>query len=169
MPNQASTMIGVVEELWRYPVKSMIGEQLTATEVTESGLLGDRAYALRDASDGKIATAKNPRKWPNLFDYGAALIGTPKTGEKPPPARITLPDRSTISTEQPHAARILSAALKREVRLEMIGRNRLAQPLPTRRRPKSIGWIWKAWSIGTRSPTLTCRKVLFSTRLPSTS
>jgi uncharacterized protein YcbX len=40
MPNPASTLVGVVEELWRYPVKSMIGEQLTATEVTESGLLG---------------------------------------------------------------------------------------------------------------------------------
>src|SRR5712671_336503 len=77
MPNSASTLVGVVEELWRYPVKSMLGEQLTATEVMESGLLGDRAYALRDISDGKIATAKNPRKWPNLFDYGAAMIGAP--------------------------------------------------------------------------------------------
>src|SRR5712672_3338052 len=124
MPNPASTLVGVVKELWRYPVKSMIGEQLAATEVTESGLLGDRAYALRDTSDGKIATAKNPRKWPDLFDYGAALIGAPTTGEKLPPARITLPDRTTISTEEPDAARILSAALKREVRLEDIERNR---------------------------------------------
>src|SRR5216683_3255157 len=123
MPNPASPLVGVVEELWRYPVKSMLGEQLTATEVTESGLLGDRAYALRDASDGKIATAKNPRKWPNLFDYGAAMIGAATAGEKLPPARITLPDGSTISTEQPDAARILSAALKREVRLENIERN----------------------------------------------
>ena len=47
----------------------MLGEQLGASEVTESGLLGDRVYALRDLSDGKIATAKNLRKWPNLFDY----------------------------------------------------------------------------------------------------
>jgi hypothetical protein len=124
MPNPASTLVGVVEELWRYPVKSMIGEQLTATEVTESGLLGDRAYALRDTSDGKIATAKNPRKWPNLFDYAAALTAAATTGEKLPPARIMLPDATTISTEQPDADRILSAALKREVRLERIARNR---------------------------------------------
>lgn len=92
MPNPASTLVGVVEELWRYPVKSMIGEQLTATAVTESGLFGDRAYALRDTSDGKIATAKNPRKWPNLFDYRAALVGAPIAGMKLPTARITLPD-----------------------------------------------------------------------------
>jgi uncharacterized protein YcbX len=74
----------------------MIGEQLTATEVTKSGLLGDRAYALRDIADGKIATAKNPRTWPNLFDYGAALTGAATAGEKLPTARITLPDGATI-------------------------------------------------------------------------
>src|SRR6266849_2203316 len=123
MPNSASTLVGVVEELWRYPVKSMLGEQLTATEVMENGLLGDRAYALRDTSDGKIATAKNPRKWPNLFDYEATLTGAATAGEKVPPARITLPDGTTISTEQPDAARILSAALKREVRLEKVEPN----------------------------------------------
>jgi uncharacterized protein YcbX len=122
MPNPVSTLVGKVEELWRYPVKSMLGEKLTTTDVTEKGLLGDRAYALRDTSDGKIATAKNPRKWPNLFDYGAALTGAATAGEKLPPALITLPDGTTINTEQPDAARILSAALKREVRLEKIER-----------------------------------------------
>ncbi len=76
MPNSTSSIVGVVEELWRYPVKSMLGEQLTTTEVTERGLLGDLAYALRDVSDGKSATAKNPRKWPNLFAYSAVLTGT---------------------------------------------------------------------------------------------
>ena len=120
MPKQ-STLVGVVEELWRYPVKSMLGEPLTATEVSGRGLLGDRAYALRDKSDGKIATAKNPRKWPNLFDYSAALSDTATAGEKLPPARITLPDGTTISTDQPDAAQILSAALKREIKLESIG------------------------------------------------
>lgn len=64
MPISTLTPSGVVEELWHYPVRFMLGEQLTTAEVTESGLLGDRAYALRDVSDGKIATAKNPRKWP---------------------------------------------------------------------------------------------------------
>jgi uncharacterized protein len=123
MANSTSSVVGVVEELWRYPVKSMLGEQVTTTEVTETGLLGDRAYALRDVSDGKIATAKNPRKWPNLFSYRAVLTGT-RAGEKVPPARITFPDGTTISTEQSDAALILSAALKREVTLEKIGGGR---------------------------------------------
>jgi uncharacterized protein len=120
MANQ-SALIGVVEELWRYPVKSMLGEQVTASEVADRGLLGDRAYALRDTSDGKIATAKNPRKWPNLFDCSATLTSAPRADAKMPPARITLPNGTTINTEQPDAARILSAALKREIKLETVG------------------------------------------------
>jgi len=42
------TIAGHVVSLWRYPVKSMMGEELNASEVTERGLLGDRAYALLD-------------------------------------------------------------------------------------------------------------------------
>jgi MOSC domain-containing protein len=60
--------LGSVVSLWRYPVKSMMGEELNSTDVTELGLLGDRAYALVDSSDGKTATAKNPRKRP--FEKG---------------------------------------------------------------------------------------------------
>jgi uncharacterized protein YcbX len=122
MPNSMSTFVGVVDELWRYPVKSMIGEQLTNTEITERGLLGDRAYALRDMSDGKIATAKNPRKWPRLFDFAASLAGSATAGDELPPARIRLPDGAMISTEQPDCGGVLSAALKRDVRLEKIER-----------------------------------------------
>jgi uncharacterized protein len=98
MPNPASTLVGVVEELWRYPVKSMIGEQLVATEVTESGLLGDRAFALRDISDGKIASAKNPRKWPNLFDGVDPLSQTVlgEKGRRRPPMPRTVPTKNSI-------------------------------------------------------------------------
>ena len=48
---------GSVVALWRYPVKSMMGEELNASAVTDRGLLGDRAYALVDRSDGKVASA----------------------------------------------------------------------------------------------------------------
>src|SRR5712691_9174271 len=51
---------GSVVGLWRYPVKSMMGEELNAAEVTERGLVGDRHFALVDGSTGKIAGAKNP-------------------------------------------------------------------------------------------------------------
>ena len=62
MSNNMPTMLGSVVTLWRYPVKSMLGEELHASEVTPRGLLGDRAYALVDDGDGKVASAKNPRR-----------------------------------------------------------------------------------------------------------
>jgi hypothetical protein len=68
------------------------GEELNAAEVTDRGLLGDRAYALLDRSDGKVASDKNPRKWPQLFDFRAAFVEAPRSGEQIPPVRITLPD-----------------------------------------------------------------------------
>src|SRR5437867_5759779 len=117
MPNATQTEIGAVGSLWRYPVKSMMGEELNATELTERGLLGDRAYALVDSSDGKVATAKNPRKWPRLFDFRATFIEPPRATTKVPPVRIALPDGTTVTSDQSDLNQILSKALNREVTL----------------------------------------------------
>jgi uncharacterized protein YcbX len=110
--------LGSVVSLWRYPVKSMMGEELNASEVTERGLLGDRAYALVDSSDGKVASAKNPRKWPQLFDFRAALVDVPRPGAKVPPVRINLPDGTMVTSEQGDLNQVLSRALNREVRFD---------------------------------------------------
>ncbi len=115
MSNTAQSVLGSVVSLWRYPVKSMMGEELNATYVTERGLLGDRAYALIDPSNGKIASAKNPRKWGKLFDFRAAFGEPPSTGEKIPPLRITLPDSTMVTSEQSDINEILSKVLGREV------------------------------------------------------
>ena len=109
--------VGSVVSLWRYPVKSMMGEELNATEVTKGGVVGDRAYALVDSSDGKVASAKNPRKWPQLFEFRAALADAPRAGVKAPPVRITLPDGAVVNSGQPDVQQTLSKALKREVTL----------------------------------------------------
>jgi len=113
--------IGSVVSLWRYPVKSMMGEELNASEVMQRGLLGDRAYALIDSSDGKVATAKNPRKWPDLFDFRATFL-EPARGARIPPVRIALPDGTTVTSDQADVNRILSNALGREVTLRAAGR-----------------------------------------------
>jgi MOSC domain-containing protein len=117
MANGAQIELGSVVSLWRYPVKSMMGEELNATEVTERGLLGDRAYALVDSSDGKVATAKNPRKWPRLFDFRATFIEPARAAAKVSPVRIALPDGTTVTTDQGDLNQILSKALNREVTL----------------------------------------------------
>jgi uncharacterized protein YcbX len=113
-------VLGSIVSLWRYPVKSMMGEELNASEVTKDGLLGDRAYALVDDSDGKVASAKNPRKWPHMFDCRAALADAPSASVKVPPVRITLPDGTVVNSEQSDLHQILSKVLKREVTLHVI-------------------------------------------------
>jgi hypothetical protein len=116
------TVLGAVGSLWRYPVKSMMGEELKAAEVTERGLRGDRAYALVDCADGKVATAKNPRKWPQLFDFRATFMEPAGPGGQAAPVRITLPDETMVTSEQDDCNQILSQALAREVTLDAIER-----------------------------------------------
>ena len=113
----ANATQGSVASLWRYPVKSILGEELTATEITERGVLGDRAYALVDSVDGKAATAKNPKKWPTLFDFRATLMEPPRTDTTAPPVRITLPDGTTVTSQQPDLNQLLSKVLNRPVTL----------------------------------------------------
>lgn len=108
MSNAVAVALGSIVSLWRYPVKSMMGEELNATEVAERGLLGDRAYALVDSSDGKVATAKNPRKWPRLFDFRATVIEPARAAAKVPPVRIALPDGTTVTSVLSRKYRLLS-------------------------------------------------------------
>jgi hypothetical protein len=103
--------------LWRYPVKSMMGEELNTSFASARGLLGDRAYALLDKETGKIASAKNPKKWPNLFEFRAAYVEPPAEDRKLPPVWITLPDGTLVRSDEEKANRILSQAVGREVTL----------------------------------------------------
>lgn len=106
-----------ISELWRYPVKSMLGERRQSAVVTATGVAGDRAYAVIDRSDGKVASAKNPRKWRALLSCGAEFVEEPVPGEAPPPVRITLPDGSAVTSDDPSADELLSNFLGREVTL----------------------------------------------------
>ncbi len=115
---------GTVVAIWRYPVKSMMGEQLSASEVTERGLLGDRAYALVVAQTGKVARAKNPRRWPNLFQFRASYLEPPSQGRSLPPVRITLPNGHWLTTDQADVDPQHSAAVGRTVRLARFGAER---------------------------------------------
>ena len=106
---------GSVVTLWRYPVKSMRGEELNSSKVTGRGLLGDRQFAVVDRATGKIGGAKNPRKWGNFFDFRAAYVEPPKSGSRLPAVRVTLPDGTVVTSDQPDVTQILSSALGREV------------------------------------------------------
>jgi hypothetical protein len=68
----ANENLGSVGALWRYPVKSMMGEELNASAVGKRGLVGDRVYAIVDPETRKVASAKHPKKWPHQFHCRAA-------------------------------------------------------------------------------------------------
>jgi uncharacterized protein YcbX len=118
MTEPAPRGLGQVVSLWRYPVKSMLGEELNAAELGERGVLGDRAYALLDRTDGKVASAKNPHKWPRMFEFRAGFVDPVRRGSQVPPVRITLPDGRVLSSDQADVDAVLSRALDREVMLE---------------------------------------------------
>ena len=114
-PHPAEAESGSVAALWRYPVKSMLGEELNAAEVTPRGLLGDRQFAVVDAATGKVAGAKNPRKWGNFLDFRAAYVEPPQPGCQLPAVRLTLPDGTSVTSGQADLPKVLSAVFGRKV------------------------------------------------------
>lgn len=117
MATDSATPQGSVAALWRYPVKSMRGEELDSAEVTDRGLLGDRAYALVDVETGKVVSAKNPRKWPNMLAFRSTFVEPPRSAGAMPPARVTTPDGATIETGDQGFDGRVSAIVGRPVRL----------------------------------------------------
>ncbi len=103
---------GTVTELWRYPVKSMLGERIEATDVTEHGLMGDRAFALIDTETGKVCSAKRDDLWGDLFKFRARLVS-----EQPFVAHIKFSDGSEATTDDVEISSKLSDALGRRVAL----------------------------------------------------
>jgi len=104
----------------RYPVKSMMGEELNASYVTTDGVLGDRAFALKDA-DGKLVTAKNPRKWPTMFSHRAAFATPLPLAEAPlPPVALTLPDGRVVLSNAPELGEALCDSLGQPVSWETV-------------------------------------------------
>jgi uncharacterized protein len=111
----AQSQVGVIKELFRYPVKSMLGERLTEVEIGLKGIIGDRAWALREPN-GRIVTAK---KWANMLGFRSSYEGAPEPGQLAP-VKITLPDGSSVHADDPGASDVISSYLGRPIKLERI-------------------------------------------------
>jgi uncharacterized protein YcbX len=105
-----------VAALWRFPCKSTLGEQLDEVEVTERGVVGDRAYALIGPDDGKVVSAKNPRKWGRVLELSAAYLAPP-TPTTTPPIAVGFPDGTIITSDDTAIDDELTRFLGRPVRL----------------------------------------------------
>lgn len=101
----------IVAALWRYPVKSMLGETCEAVELDARGVRGDRRFAVRDA-EGKLGSGKNTRRMRHLeglFDFKARSV--------PSGVEIIFPDGRQMTSEDPAMNRALSEALRQPVTL----------------------------------------------------
>jgi len=105
-----------VTTLRRYPVKSMLGEEIASSEVTPSGLAGDRGLALIHRTTGRVASAKNPRLWRALLTL-TARSADPAARAADPAVSITLPDGRTVRSTDTDVDDILSRFLGQDVTL----------------------------------------------------
>ena len=99
-----------VSQLWRYPVKSMVGGSVDSIALDELGVVGDRTWAVRDLERGGIRGAK---KIGSLMRLAARDV---EDGQ----VEITLPDGSTVRTSDADADQRVSAALDHRVKLEAL-------------------------------------------------
>jgi uncharacterized protein YcbX len=106
-------LIGTIEQIWRYPVKSMAGEKLAHCEVGSLGLHGDRGWAIRDEEKSAVKTGT---RIPLLMQCAAVYREDPGH-ENIPHVNIKLPDGSSVGSDDPEVDAKLSAALGRKVKL----------------------------------------------------
>lgn len=110
--------VGVISQLWRYPVKSMGGERLDAAPLTWRGIPGDRGWAVFDETRQGITGAK---RLPPLRGCRARYTSPPFPGQASPGAEITLPDGTRILTDAPGTPGRLSELFGRPVSLRSLG------------------------------------------------
>ena len=108
--------VGRVRQLSRYPVKSMLGEDLERADVGESGIAGDRAFAVLDCLTGKVASAKNPRLWRDMLTLRGS-VGPAEPG-RPAMVQVIAADGTVeVVTVSDSRDPVLSKLLGRDARL----------------------------------------------------
>jgi uncharacterized protein YcbX len=108
--------LGDVAGLWRYPVKSMIGEPIETAAIGPGGVAGDRARAVVDA-EGCVGSAKHSKRWPGLYAMRAAYLEEPEPSAPPPPVGITLPGGARLGSDDAALDATLSDCFGRTVAL----------------------------------------------------
>lgn len=98
-----------IKQLYRYPVKSLLGEKLDASDVSARGIQGDRHFALLDIETGKVASAKHPAIW-------AALLGC-RASREANAIEILLPGGQRLTAGSAATDAALSSVAGRSVRI----------------------------------------------------
>jgi uncharacterized protein YcbX len=110
---QSIMLIGTIEQIWRYPVKSMAGERLSECGVGSLGIPGDRGWAVKDEIKSEVKTGT---RIPLLMQCASQYREEPGDGDIPH-VSITFPDGSRVSSDDPDVNTRLSSVLEKQVRL----------------------------------------------------
>lgn len=103
-----------LEQIWVYPVKSMIGGTVDSCDLGALGIVGDRTWAVRDLENGGIRGAK---KIGSLMQLAARYTGnTDSRGQRI--VEITTPDGRTVTSDEARTDELVSAFIGTSVRLE---------------------------------------------------
>lgn len=105
-----------IASLWRYPVKSMAGEQVLEIDVSSRGLNGDRAFALIDKCANKVGSAKNAGRFGPLLKCRAHFSEEPGPNG-PGSVTMAMPDGTTVHSEQPDLEAVLNASFGPDIAL----------------------------------------------------
>ena len=106
-------LIGHVQSLHRYPVKSMVGEDLHSANVTMSGVEGDRAWAVRNL---EAREQQGARRLPGLLGM-VATSQTPSDPSSSGPPLLRFPDGEKLLADDPRASDRLSEHMGKRVKL----------------------------------------------------
>lgn len=109
--------VGKVQEIWRYPVKSLAGGTVPSATLEAQGMAGDRGWALVDADTGDLCSAKTV---PGLLDltasYSAPHGAERRFGDAVPAVEVGFPDGRVARGREAVSAAV-SDFLGRPVRL----------------------------------------------------
>lgn len=95
----------------------MLGEGVAHMALVPTGVVGDRAFALLDRSDGHIASAKHPRKWGRLLQLRARYTDDPGLEPERVQLVVEFPDGTSIAGDAPRLDGELQRFTGRDVTL----------------------------------------------------
>ncbi|MCM3873216.1 MAG: MOSC domain-containing protein [Pyrinomonadaceae bacterium] len=139
------TTIGTVESLWRYPVKSMRGEEVTEAFMGFSGIYGDRCYAIRNSAARKGFPYLNANVQQGMLAY-RPQFRQPERASKPPNLTeamaiapgatsangdaedmlldVVTPSGKVVSIDDPALLELLGEGLKQDNQLKLVRSDR---------------------------------------------
>ncbi|MXX32441.1 MAG: MOSC domain-containing protein [Chloroflexi bacterium] len=115
MHNMTTQTVGRVGQLWRFPVKSMAGEQVSQVRIDDNGVAGDRGWAVREAGDTRSA-----KQMPRLLQFAARYLEEHNLYRRSRVVELTLPDNESLTSADEDVHRRLSEVLGRGVVLTSV-------------------------------------------------